>query len=230
MGCLIVTAFIVVVFGLVGAGWWPAALIVIGLFLWLVSRFSAQPQFRNDSQRQHTSVDVQTWRAFLKETAKGRNSGSTVQLGDRGSRHELGIVGESFHLPELQWIKATFGSADAHRVRFSAYLVPEPENPYSKKGDAVRVESPRGKTIGHLSSTDAATYVAIFQRLHASKRVAVCPAVSAGGTARKKNIGVWITIGHPAWLQEIAAEIQGMPVRRARRTAYQDPSGADQPF
>jgi hypothetical protein len=80
---------------------------------------------------------------------------------------------------------------------FDAYLVPEPENPYGRNGQAVRVESARGQTIGHLSNGDAERYEPVFAALHAARRVAVCRAVAVGGSWRK-SIGVWIstTIQH----------------------------------
>ena len=62
------------------------------------------PDFQNDSRRNHESVAAQTWAAFLRETyRKQKNSGANVKL---GSGFEIGIVGESFHVSELRWLRS----------------------------------------------------------------------------------------------------------------------------
>jgi hypothetical protein len=190
---------------------------------------SNQPGFRNDSQRPHELAPAQTWAKFLKETYRGqKNSGATVKL---GSGFELGIVGESFHLPELQWVRTQHSGAGpvGYRTRFNAYLIAEPENPHSPTGTAVRVESPRGGTIGHLSGEQAESYAPVFKALHAAQRVGMCRAVALGGTEGKPNIGVWINIGHSAWLAELINEAQQpLPARQKRGAPKQEP--IDQPF
>jgi len=118
------------------------------------------PPFVNDSGRQHEVVEAQTWARFAGERRSGRNSGRTVKLGN-GTK--LGIVGESFHLDVLMRVKAQYsvpGALAENGVRSDAYLIGEPENPYSPK-DAVRVESPSGRTIEHLSAGHAAEYVGV---------------------------------------------------------------------
>jgi hypothetical protein len=194
---------------------WLALVIICVLLIWAVTRFGRSrrpltntPDFRNDSQRQHAALPMQTWAAFVKETyRKQKNSGAAVKL---GTGFEIGIVGESFHLPELQWIReqGCGGDSSVRRVRCLAYLIPEPENPHSANGNAVRVESVRGGTIGHLSTEHADAYAPVFKALHGAQRVGVCRAVAVGGTGRKPNIGVWITIGHSAWLGELLTEAQ----------------------
>jgi hypothetical protein len=102
--------------------------------------------WQNHSGRQHSEIPTQTWAAFLKETyRKNRNSGAHVKL---GGSFEIGIVGESFYLSELRWIRSLNADSSRYRIRFLAYLIPEPENPFSRNGNAVRVESSRGRTIG----------------------------------------------------------------------------------
>jgi hypothetical protein len=202
-----------------------------GLLAWAVLRtmtsprvaLSNQPDFPNDSRREHGATPMQTWAAFLKETyQQQKNAGATVELG-RGV--EIGIVGESFHLPELQWIRLQgLGSEpEAYPVRFHAYLIPEPENPYGRDGNAVRVESPRGGTIGHLSDEHALAYASVFKVLHAARRVGVCRARAFGGTASKPNIGVWVTIGDAAWLAEQITEAPQPLEPRRKRTSTDRP-------
>ena len=146
-----------------------------------------------------------------------------------GSGFEVGIVGESFHMDELRWVRSLEPDREAYRVRFDAYLIPEPENPHSPKKDAVRVESPRGGTIGHLSSEQAAAYAPVFNALHAAKRVGACRAFALGGIEKKPNIGVWINIGHSAWLAEHLAEAQKPRPPRKKKAGVEVPP-ADQPF
>jgi hypothetical protein len=218
-------------------GGWPGALIVVSLVLWWGGGRHQQNRrkpppvvndsaFRNDSGRQHETAPTQTWGGFLGEMRRQTNSGAHVKL---GNGFEVGIVGESFHVPELQWVRAQDADANAYRVKFTAYLIPEPENPHRAQGDAVRVESPRGRTIGHLSNEQAAAYTAVFKALHAAKRVGVCRAVALGGTEMKPNIGVWINIGHSAWLAEQLAEANAPKPPRRKKLPVETPP-ADQPF
>ena len=218
-----------------------AILILLGLVLVLLAarRQKARgaaaptgtPAFQNDSRHKHDAMPVQTWREFLHETRRQhRNSLCVVKLGDSRSGHEIGIVGESFYLPELQWVRSTFGGSEGgQRVRFPVYLIPEPENPHSPNGNAVRVESPRGGTIGHLSRADADAYAPVFKALHMAQRIGTCQGVAVGGTGRKPNIGVWITSAHPAWLAELLTEAEQPARPRRTRTAPEQPP-TDQPF
>jgi hypothetical protein len=239
-----VLLFVVLAVLAVYAGGPPVAVVLLILLLWAATRWrrtlteagsatkevplagaaTSVPDFRNDSHRNHEDVPTQTWVQFLAETRQQKNSGAHVKL---GSGFEVAIVGESFYLSELQWVRAQ--DADPRRARFNAYLVPEPENPHSAKGDAVRVESVRGATIGHLSRAHAAAYAPVFKALHAAGRTGVCAAVAVGGTSRKPNIGVWINIGHAAWLSEQLSE-STKPRASRRSKAQPDVPPADQPF
>lgn len=188
---------------------------------------TSSARYENDSCRQHSLVPMQTWKAFLNESFRQqRNSGAHVKVGDG---FEIGIVGESFYQSELEWIRSNNSDSSRYRTRFLAYLIPEPENPHGRQGRAVRVESPRGRTIGHLSNEHADEYVQIFAVLREQARVGVCRASAVGGTERKRNIGVWITIGHPAWMTEqIVEALRPRPPRKKReRRAIAPP---DQPF
>lgn len=211
--------------------------IVVALGVWSALRANParpiqnEPDFPNDSGQHHHDNPIQTWAEFLNETRHNRNSGQIVKLGDARSGHEIGIVGESFYLTELHWVRATFGGfGEPTRVSFPAYLIAEPENPHSKNSNAVRVESPRGHTIGHLSTADADAYASVFKTLHQSGRVGTCRAVAVGGTQYKPNVGVWITIGHAAWLTELLLQHQQPPKRRRRRAVQPVAPAEDQPF
>jgi hypothetical protein len=73
---------------------------------------SVRPPDRESYRLRHQTLDLkvarssqtQTFTAFLRETyRKQRNSGAHVKL---GGGFEIGIAGESFHLPELQRIRS----------------------------------------------------------------------------------------------------------------------------
>jgi hypothetical protein len=220
---------------LIAVGAWPLTLVVCSvLSIWIGSRWkvsvaaqSNEPDFPNDSGRDHTTALVQSWQRFLSETYRQqKNSGAHVRL---GNGFEIGIVGESFHLPELQRVRAQPSDSDTKRTRFTAYLIPEPENPHSANRTCVRVESPRGLTIGHLSNEHAESYAPVFKALHDARRVGVCRAVAVGGTRQKPNIGVWITIGHPSWLSELINEARALRKPRYQRPRTLPPA-AEQPF
>lgn len=242
-GCLLGLLFLLLLLLLIVSGLWPLALVLLLVVLWLKARADGttetrvngtteKGEHRTGSRRQHPEMLSHTWRQFLRETRQQKNSRANVRLGSR-SGFNVGIVGESFYQPELRWVTEQATNADRGRdgrVFFDAYLMADPSNPHSPNRDAVRVESSRGRVIGHLSKTDAAQYAPVFAALHAAERAAVCRAVAVGGTTRKKTIGVWISIDHHAWLAELLEESRLAPAPRSRKRRPTETPVDDQPF
>ena len=178
---------------------WLALVIICVLLIWAVTRFARSrrpltntPDFRNDSQRQHAALPMQTWAAFVKETyRKQKNSGAAVKL---GTGFEIGIVGESFHLPELQWIReqGCGGDSSVRRVRCLAYLIPEPENPHSANGNAVRVERSRRD---HRPS-EHRTRRCLRAGVQGFARSATCGRVSGCGCRRHRTQAEYRCVDH----------------------------------
>ena len=97
----------------------------------------------------------------------------------------MSVVGESHYQEQLRELK------QSDRERFTAHLIPEPDNPHDP--NAVQVCGPAGETLGYLRRRVAKQYA----RCLAEHPHATCPAKLTGGTREKRTIGLvleWTTV------------------------------------
>jgi len=103
----------------------------------------------------------------------------------------LGIVGESNYQATLRRISGGRLSKGTD-VLFTALLIPEPSNPYD--GNAIKVCSEDGFTLGYLSRAEALDYKSLFDGISANGSIGCCTAKLIGGYGQKRSIGVVLDI------------------------------------
>ena len=101
---------------------------------------------------------------------------------------EQEIVGESHYQDAIERVVGP-KTRDGHADDVVAYLVPEPENPHSTTGKAVRVEL-RGEKVGYLPrGADVAWQPLVVSLMESHGRPVACAATVRGGWRRKKRGG-----------------------------------------
>lgn len=111
------------------------------------------------------------------------------------------VVGESFYRPAIQ---AAVGGRhrDGVKMYLTATIHAEPTNKYDPNAIVVELG---GKTVGHLSASDATRYRAPFATLAAQGLVGSCTAQIRGGwedADGRHDYGVTVYIDTPARLTE----------------------------
>jgi len=125
---------------------------------------------------------------------------SGQQFGD-----SVAVVGESFHQNRLRNLDNGRLGRD-ERVYFTAWLVPEPDNPHDKL--AVLIVADGFGPIGHLSETDARRYRPVMRLLLKHNLIAACDASLAGGREDAPSIGVWLqALGPTRMLKAVKTHI-----------------------
>jgi len=108
------------------------------------------------------------------------------------------IVGESRHQRELEEIAGP-KTEEGVRLKVTALIVPEPDNPSDPRALAVYVEH---KHAGYFSREDAIAYHALSQQLEAKSAAARCRGEIRGGWRRPRGdegaFGVVLDLAPPA--------------------------------
>lgn len=83
------------------------------------------------------------------------------------------IVGENYRGGTIAWVLGGMPERDVEVEQYvTAELVPEPDNPHSRKGNAISVRI-RGAVVGYLPDDDAAEYWPILTRFVSAGQVPV---------------------------------------------------------
>lgn len=147
--------------------------------------------------------------------AKATETRTRVDLSGRDFTFD--IVGESFHEQSLRRLDDG-RLAQGVTVAFTALIVPDPANPFSKSGMAVMVAAEGIGPIGHFSEDEARRYRAVSEMLLARCAVGACPGWLIGGRRDAPSIGARLAIVSPEEILGNAIQ-EPSPTRKKARLA-----------
>lgn len=155
-----------------------------------------------------------------RQDALAKDAEKRIRIDLLGRGFTLDIVGESFQQENLRRLDAG-RLAGGVTVAFTALIVPDPDNPFSKSGHALMVAAEAFGPIGHFPEEEAKRYRGLSEMLLAIGAVGACPGWLVGGYGEEPRIGARLSIMSP---EEVLGTIQERP-GTARKRANASPPG-----
>ncbi len=143
---------------------------------------------QKDTARQPTNTKRQD--ALAKDAEK------RIRIDLLGRGFTLDIVCESFQRESLRRLDGG-PLAGGATVAFTALIVPDPDNPFSKSGHALMVAAEGYGPIGHFSEEEARRYRGLSEMLLAIGAVGACPGWLVGGYGEPPSISARLSITSP---------------------------------
>lgn len=149
-----------------------------------------------------------------RQDALAKDAEKRIRIDLLGRGFTLEIVGESFRQESLRRLDGG-RLAGGVTVAFTALVVPDPDNPFSKSAHGVMVAAEGFGPIGHLSEDEAKRYRSLSEMLLGIGAVGACPGWLVGGYGEAQSIGARLSIMSPEEILGTVQERAGTTRRRA---------------
>ncbi len=169
---------------------------------------------RDDSspRRRETLEQIANTR---RQDALAKDAEKRIRIDLLGRGFTLDVVGPSFQQESFRRLDGG-RLAGGVTVAFTALIVPDPGNPFSKSGPALMVAAEGYGPIGYFPEDEAKRYRGLLEMLLAIGAVGACPGWLVGSYGKEPRIGARLSIMSP---EEVLGTMQERPGTGTSRVA-----------